>query len=101
MWSEASTPAPEPDAEMAELTERVQRLDARLIQFEQQLRSRPDPPPEAAAAVPDTSDEAAPEPSTDATQAHEEPGSIPEASQRCQPCSTTRHAAPWGQAHQG
>jgi hypothetical protein len=68
-----------PDSAMDELTERVQRLEARLTHFEQRLRSYPDPPT-AATDTPaaDMTGEASPEVGNDAIQAHEEPGHPPE-----------------------
>jgi hypothetical protein len=39
----------EPEPERDEITERVQRLEKRLSQFEQQLRSFPQPPAETQA----------------------------------------------------
>ena len=53
---------PEPEPELDQLTERVERLEERMSQFEQQLRSFPEPPPEAKdmdAATPATGEEAA------------------------------------------
>jgi hypothetical protein len=54
---------PEPEPEIEQLVERVERLEERMTQFEQSLRSFPTPSVETqgtdATAMPDTGDDAA------------------------------------------
>jgi predicted nuclease with TOPRIM domain len=56
---------PEPEPELEQLTERVEHLEERMSQFEQQLRSLPDPP---AAAQDRDAWAATPDPGTETTQ---------------------------------
>jgi hypothetical protein len=58
----------EPEPERDEITERVQRLEKRLSQFEQQLRSFPEPP---ATAQDTDAATASPAPGTDTAQEQE------------------------------
>ena len=54
---------PEPEPEIERLAERVERLEARMTKFEQDLRSLPEPPTETqgtdATATPAAGEEAA------------------------------------------
>lgn len=65
----------EPEPERDEITERVQRLEKRLSQFEQQLRSFPQPPAETQ----DTdADAASLAPGNDTTQEQDSHANAPE-----------------------
>lgn len=63
----------EPEPDLAQLIERVERLEARMTQFERDFRSLPVPPTE----TPDTEATAAPAPDEESRQ-EEEPDPAPE-----------------------